>query len=158
MLEWFTNTFWGQIITTAGVSMIPVLELRGGIPFGVALGLNPWAAFCASVVGNMIPVPFIIFFIEYIFKWLKRFERTRGTIEKLESRAHIKGRMVQKYSVIGLCLLVAIPLPGTGAWTGALVAALLQLPPKKAIPTIFLGVLIAGMLILGITYGFTVVF
>ena len=158
MIEWLMGTFWGRIIATVGVSMIPVLELRMGIPFGVALGLNHWVAFCASVVGNMIPVPFILFFIEWIFKWLKRFDRTRGTIEKLEKHANNKGDMVRKYSAIGLFLLVAVPLPGTGAWTGALVAALLQLPPKKSMPIIFLGVLVAGMLILGITYGFTVVF
>lgn len=99
----------------------------------------------------MIPVPFIILFIERIFKWLRKSEKIGKFIDKLEAKAHAKGRLVEKYKVLGLCLLVAIPLPGTGAWTGALVAALLDIPMKKAIPTIVLGVVIAGLIVACVT-------
>ena len=151
MFTWLQTTLLGKIITTVLVAMIPVVELRGAIPVGVSLGLDYWVAFCAAVVGNMIPVPFIILFIERIFKWLRKSEKIGKLIDKLEAKAHAKGRLVEKYKVLGLCLLVAIPLPGTGAWTGALVAAILDIPLKKAIPTIVLGVVIAGLIVAFVT-------
>ena len=148
----FLQTHFGKMLTTAAVSMLPVVELRGGIPYGTALGLGPWDAFFAAVVGNMIPVPFILLLIRQIFDWLRR-GRFGSAILRLEERAHLKGRMVRKYRLVGLCILVAIPLPGTGAWTGALVAALLNVRLRHALPAIFLGVIIAGVLILTLTYG-----
>ncbi|MEG0830565.1 MAG: small multi-drug export protein [Anaerovoracaceae bacterium] len=158
MITWFTTTFLGQILSTTAIAMVPVVELRGAIPYGVALGLSPWIAFIASVVGNMIPIPFIILFIRHLFEWLKSHGPFGDRIRRLEKKAHLKGRIVKKYRVIGLCLFVAIPLPGTGGWTGALIAALLDMRLRIAIPSIFVGILIAGMLVTGITYGFTSLF
>ena len=157
--ELLQGTVWGEMLVTLAVAMLPILELRGAIPFGVGLGLSPWQAMAAAVIGNMIPVPFIILFIRRIFAWLRRhFPRLDGTVTRLEDRAHLKGETVKKYKYLGLCIFVAIPLPGTGAWTGALIAAVLDMRLKQAVPAIFLGVAIAGILITGITYGFTVIF
>ncbi len=138
---------------TLGISMVPVLELRAGIPFGLGAGLSPAAAFMAAVIGNMIPVPFIILLIRRIFSWLRNHTRMGPLIDKLEQKGHLNGRLVQKYRLFGLILLVAIPLPGTGAWTGALAAAMLKIRLKSAVPAIFLGVLLAGAIVLGISLG-----
>ncbi|MBR5095473.1 MAG: small multi-drug export protein [Oscillospiraceae bacterium] len=134
--------------------MLPVGELRIGLPYGIALGLPFWVAFSAAVLGNTIPIPFIIIYIKRIFAWLrKHWPWLNGLIAKLESRAEGKGDKVEKYGTWGLLLLVAIPLPGTGAWTGSLVAALLDLKVQKATPVIFIGVCIAGAIMSVVTYG-----
>lgn len=151
------NTLTGKLITTFAISMVPVVELRGAIPYGVALGLNPLQAYIVSVLGNMVPVPLILLSIERIFKYLKSYEWWAPKIAWLENRAESKGDMVRKYRMIGLLILVAIPLPGTGAWTGALVAALMELRLRHAFPVIFAGVLIAGALVLAITGGVSVI-
>lgn len=154
LMQWLTGTDIGRILFTALVSMIPVVELRGGIPFGAGLGLSLRAAFIASVAGNMIPVPFIIVYIRSIFRWMRaRSTRLDKLASRLEQRAHLKGRLVKKYRLIGLCILVAIPLPGTGAWTGALAAAFLDLRLRTALPAIFIGVLLAGFAVTAITFG-----
>ena len=114
------------------ISMVPVLELRGAIPVGVAGGLPPLAAMCIAMAGNLIPIPFLILFTRRVFNWLKTKGRLAAMVEKLEARAAEKSQLVLKYAWIGLCILVAIPLPGTGAWTGALVAAVLDMRLKKA--------------------------
>lgn len=154
LMQWLTDTMAGEFTLTVLVSMIPVVELRGGIPFGVATGLPVWAAFIAAVIGNLIPVPFIIVYIRRIFQWMRRrMPRLNSLVDKLERKAHLKGQKVSKYKYLGLMLFVAIPLPGTGAWTGSLAAAFLDMPLRKAIPSVVLGVLIAGMAISILTYG-----
>ena len=159
LIEWMTDTQAGALLSTILVSMVPVLELRFGIPWGVAMGLPHWAAFLAAVVGNMIPIPFIIVYIRRIFKWMRRhMPRLDRLVDRLEARAHLKGRTVSKYKYLGLMIFVAIPLPGTGGWTGALIAAFLDMRLRSALPFIFGGVLIAGFLITGLTYGFTSIF
>lgn len=142
-----------EMLTTFFISMVPVIELRGAIPVGIAAGLSPAVAYMVSVLGNLVPVPFILLLIRRIFDWLRHTKRFGPLIEKLERRAHLKGRVVTKYRVPGLILLVGIPLPGTGAWTGALVAALLDIRLRTSIPAIFVGLLIAGALTLGVTMG-----
>ena len=154
MITWLTSTTLGKLIATFFISMVPVIELRGGLPYGITLGLDYPLALTAAVLGNMVPVPFIIVYIRHIFTWLrKRSKWWDEKIARLEKRAHLKGRVVRKYSTIGLCILVAIPLPGTGAWTGALVAAVLDMRLKKAIPAIFLGVCIAAAIMTMVTFG-----
>ena len=140
-------------ILTLGMAMVPVIELRGAIPFGLAQGLRPWDAYLLSVLGNMIPIPFIILLLRRIFDVLSRIPRVGGLVESLERKAHLKGRIIGKYRIFGLILLVAIPLPGTGAWTGALVAAILEIRLQNALPAIFVGVLIAGGIVLGASCG-----
>ena len=103
---------------------------------------------------NLLPVPFFILYIRRIFLWLRwRSRRLDGLVTRLETKAHLKGRMVTRYKYLGLCILVAIPLPGTGAWTGALVAAFLDMRLRSAVPAIFLGVVIAGILVSLVTGG-----
>ncbi len=140
-------TYLGKLCLTFLISMLPVVELRGGIPFGIAAGLDPWVAFAVCVAGNMLPVPFILLFIRRILAWMKKRPKLGRLAEKIESRAQRKSAGVQKSELVGLCLFVAVPLPGTGAWTGALIAALMQMRLKRALPTIFVGVLIAGILL-----------
>ena len=152
-MTWLTQQQGGEIVFTMLVSMLPVIELRGGIPFGVALGLNPWVAFAASIVGNILPLPFILVYIRRIFLWMRRhMPRLNALVDKLEQKAHIKGRKVTKYKDLGLMIFVAIPLPGTGGWTGALVAAFLNMPLRKAMPALVGGVFIAGFLVTFLTY------
>ena len=156
LLQWLTGTRVGEFTFTVLVSMLPVVELRGGIPFGVAAGLPVWAAFIAAVIGNLIPVPFIIVYIRRIFKWMrKRFPRLNSLVDALERKAHLKGEKVTKYKYLGLIVLVAIPLPGTGAWTGSLAAAFLDMPLRRAVPSIIAGVLLAGLAIGLLAHGFT---
>lgn len=138
-----------KAILTFLISMVPVVELRGAIPYALAgdTVLSPWLACILSVLGNMLPVPFILLFIRKIFSWMKKYEKLGKLVTKLENRAAKKSSTVYKYELAGLCLLVAIPLPGTGAWTGALVAALMDMQMKRALPTIFIGVVIAGIIV-----------
>ncbi|WP_040658617.1 COG2426 family protein [Oscillibacter ruminantium] len=154
MIFSFTATSVGKFLCTFLISMAPIIELRGGLPYGIAQGLDYPLALMAAILGNMVPVPFIIVYIRHIFAWLrKRSSWWDEKIARLEKKAHLKGRIVHKYSAIGLCILVAIPLPGTGAWTGALVAALLDMRLKNAIPSIFLGVCIAAGIMTAVTTG-----
>ena len=147
------NTFAGKILITFLMSMVPIIELRGALPSGVAMGLSPWTAFAVSVIGNMVPVPFIILFIRRIFEWMKRFDAFRSIAERLEAKAQKHEDKIVKYEALGLFLLVALPLPGTGAWTGSLVAAIFDLRLRSAVPVIFAGVVTAGLIVLFITYG-----
>lgn len=159
MITWLTSTTLGKLIATFFISMAPIIELRGGLPYGIALGLDYPVALAAAVLGNMVPVPFIVVYIRHVFTWLrKRSKWWDEKITRLEKKAHLKGRVVRKYSTIGLCILVAIPLPGTGAWTGALVAAVLDMRLKKAIPAIFLGVCIAAAIMTMVTFGLIHIF
>lgn len=154
ILQWLTSTFGGELCFTMLVSMIPVVELRGGIPFGVARGLPVWGAYLAAVVGNVLPAPFIIIYIQRIFLWMRRkMPELNHLLDRLERKAHLKGQRVSKYKYLGLLIFVAIPLPGTGAWTGALAAAFLNMPLRRALPSIFAGVVIAGAIISVLTYG-----
>jgi len=146
IFQWLTTNFFGQILSTAAVAMVPVIELRGAIPIGTAMGLEYWVAFIAAVIGNMIPVPFIMLFIKQIFAWMRKSNTFGKLVDKLEARAYRKSETVRKSEILGLLVFVAIPLPGTGAWTGALIAALLDMRIKKAFPTITLGVIIAGII------------
>ena len=142
-----------KIAATVFVSMAPVVELRGGIPFGTALGLAPNAAMIAAVIGNLIPVPFIILFIRRIF------QRMLGRVaEYFEAKAEVRSEKVTRYRKFGLCIFVAVPLPGTGAWMGALIAALLGMKLGDSLAAIAAGVIIAGILVTGLTYGFVSLF
>ena len=154
--QWLTENPAGELFYTFLIAMLPVVELRGAIPVGVGmLGRSALpSVYLAAVLGNMLSVPFIIVYIRRIFQWLRRrSRRLDGLVTRLETKAHLKGRMVTRYKYLGLCILVAIPLPGTGAWTGALVAAFLDMRLRSAVPAIFLGVVIAGILVSLVTGG-----
>ncbi len=153
LLTWLQTTNVGEFIFTLLVSMIPVVELRGGIPFGVALGLPYAEAFIAAVIGNILPAPFIVVYIRRILQWMRqRLPRFNGFVTWLEKKAHLGGEKVNKYKYLGLTLFVGIPLPGTGAWTGSLAAAFLDMPLRKAMPSIIAGVILAGCIMTGLTH------
>ena len=153
LFDFLTDTTFGKCVFTMLVSMLPIIELRGGLPFGVALGLPYYLAFPVAVIGNLIPAPFIIVYIRRIFMLMRKYmPRLNSMVDKLEAKAHLKGEQVLKYETIGLWLFVAIPLPGTGAWTGCLAAAFLGMRLKKALPAVILGVLTAGTIMLALTH------
>ena len=148
------NTYWGKILSTFLVSMVPVIELRGAIPFATAQGLGVRTAIAASVLGNMVPVPFIIIFIRKIFDWLRtKSEKLDRLVRHFEENADKHAATVNRYRFWGLFVLVAIPLPGTGAWTGALVAAMLDMRLKSAVPSILMGVIAAAVIVALLSYG-----
>jgi uncharacterized membrane protein len=134
------------------VSMMPILELRGGLIAAAILDVNWFIAFPICVIGNMLFIPFILLFIKKVFKFLKRFEKIGKWITKLENRAHNKSKTIEKNKMIGLFSFVAIPLPGTGAWTGALIADVLGVRIKHSLPIITVGVITAGLIISFISY------
>ena len=141
-------------IITFLMAMVPVVELRGAIPYGVVAGLSVHTAFILAVIGNLIPIPFLVVFTRKVFEWLRtKSEGLDRMVCRLEAKADKNKEIVEKYEFFGLMLLVAIPLPGTGAWTGALVAAMLDMRLKRAMPAIIVGVLVAGVIVTTLTYG-----
>lgn len=141
-------------------SMIPIIELRGAIPMGAAFGLPIWKTYLLSIAGNMVPVPFILLFIKKIIQWMnnskvKFFNKIGGFLIR---KAEKNREKIEKYSFWGVCLFVAIPLPATGAWTGSLVAAVIDMKFWKAMLSAFVGVLIAGIIMTLISYGVASVF
>ena len=141
-------------LTVFLLSMGPILELRASIVYGASVGL-PWVpTYLVSIVGNMIPVPFILLFIRRIIQWMYTTKHFHRIAEWLEKKADSHSDRVKEYASLGLVLLVAIPLPGTGAWTAALVAALFDIRMKYALPAIFVGILLAGIIVSGVAYGF----
>lgn len=151
------GTVWENVLMTFLVSMVPVIELRGAIPAAVLAGLDIRVALITAIIGNLVPVPFIIIFIRKIFKWLQaKSQRLGNMVRRMEAKADAKKAQVLKYEFWGLMILVAIPLPGTGAWTGALVAAMLDMQLKRAFPAIAAGVVTAGLIVTIATYGVSV--
>lgn len=135
------------------VSMLPIVELRGGLIAASILNVEFIKAFIICFIGNIIPVPFILLLIESIFKLLKKWNPTKKIVEKLESKSLSKKEQIDKYGYLGLLLFVGVPLPGTGAWTGSLLAVLLNMNKKKSFIFISLGVLMAGIIMSIISYG-----
>ncbi len=153
MIE-FWGTTAGSILMTLLISMVPVLELRAAIPAGVIAGLDIPVVVAVAIIGNLIPIPFIIVFIRKIFKWMQtKSEKLAALVKRLEDKADRKKDKVLKYEFWGLMFFVAIPLPGTGAWTGALIAAMLDMQLKRAFPAIAAGVVIAAVIVTVATYG-----
>ncbi len=135
------------------ISMIPIVELRGALLVaGPILGVPVVEAIPLSIIGNIVPVPFILLLITPIFTWMKGTKKLKPLVEKLEARAMSKKDQIEKYEFWGLVLFVGIPLPGTGAWTGSLIAALLGIKFKKAFPAIMLGICMATVIMWFVSY------
>lgn len=149
----FFETCAQELFLTFTTAMIPVVELRGAIPLGIAAGLPPALACIAAILGNLVPAPLIILLVRRIFDWLRDTRLFGPKIVWLERRAHLKGRLVRRYRLLGLVILVGIPLPGTGAWTGSLVAAMLNIRMRHALPAILLGLIAAGLITTAVTLG-----
>ena len=135
------------------LAMMPIVELRAALPWAIARGLDPWFSYLLCVLFNILPVPFILLFLNKILAWMETTRRFSGIAKWLKERAHKKSETYYKYEMLGLFILVASPLPGTGAWTGSLVAAVMGLRMKRAIPPIFLGVAAAGIIMLTLSLG-----
>ncbi len=151
-LQFFGETIPAEL-TVFVISLMPILELRGGLIAARLLEMNVWSAFFFCFVGNMLPMPFILLFIRKIFDWMRKWKHTAKIVTKMEAKAEKHRGTIEKYGFWGLLVLVAVPLPGTGGWTGALVAALMDIRLRRAIPAITLGVLIAGLIVGGISFG-----
>jgi uncharacterized membrane protein len=145
-------------LTVLLTAALPIIELRGAIPVGISLGLSPIHATLISLVGSMIPVPFILFSIRPIFNYLKTTKIFKKLVHKLTDKSMSKSGKIQKYGAWGLLVFVAIPLPGTGVWSGSLAAALLDMRFKWAFPAILVGNLIAAVIIMGLSNGVVNVF
>jgi len=156
MFDWLQQILGGLGAEPAVLimSMLPVIELRGAIPAGIALGLSPLHSAILGFVGSTIPVPFILFGIRPVFSYLRKTKLFKGLVDRLTNRSlNNHGHKVQKYGSLGLVILVAIPLPGTGVWSGSLIAALLDVRLKWAFPAILIGNLIAAVLIMLLSNG-----
>ena len=161
LTQWFQGLFSedvaGELIAFLA-SLLPIIECRGGMIIAKYFGIPFIRAFLLCYVGNMIPVPFILLFIRKIFEFMKKHNILTKFIEFLEGKTARNQEKVMRYKQWGLLLFVAIPLPGTGAWTGSLFAALLDIDFKKALPIVALGVLIADLIMSVLTYGAGAVF
>lgn len=155
LVEWFTANL-SPYISEYGVifiiSLLPILEVRGGLLAAVLLKVPELQAIPLCVIGNILPIPFILLFIRQVFKWMKKAKIFRGLIEKLEKRAMGKSDSIRKYEFWGLLLFVGIPLPGTGAWTGALIASLLEMDIKKSSLAILCGIALATVIMYVFSY------
>lgn len=134
------------------VSMLPILELRGSILAAGFLKMEFLSTFTIAVIGNMLPIPFVLLFLNKIFDWMKK-TRLRKAALWLENKAMKKSDQIRRYGKFGLFLFVAVPLPGTGAWTGSMIAALLRMRTRDALPWIFLGVVTAGLVMSLLAFG-----
>lgn len=152
---WFAGVFSGlpEELIVFFVSMLPIVELRGGLILAPIFGMDIVKAVLICLAGNIVPIPIILLFVTKIFAWLKTTKLLKGITEKLEKKAMGKSEKIQKYEFWGLVLFVGIPLPGTGAWTGSLIAAILGIKFKKAFPAILLGLLLATVIMCLLTYG-----
>lgn len=155
LINWFTNTlsFMPKEVVVFIISMVPILELRGGLLAASWLGIGMFKAIAICILGNLVPIPFIIFFIKPIFNWMKKTKLLRPMVEKLEKKSMAKSNDIKKYEFWGLAIFVGIPLPGTGAWTGALIAALIEMDIKKAFASIAVGLVMATIIMSAISYG-----
>ncbi|MBD8961248.1 MAG: small multi-drug export protein [Ruminococcaceae bacterium] len=140
-------------LTVFIISVLPVLELRGGLIAAKLLDMSIIRAFIVCYLGNMLPIPFILLFLRKIFDLMRKSKKLGKIVGKLEHKAEKHRKTIDKYGAWGLLVLVAIPLPGTGGWTGALVAEIMDIKFKKALPIIALGVLIAGFIVGALFYG-----
>lgn len=157
LVQWFSENLSQYISPEAVIfiiSMIPILELRGGLLAASLLKISAVKAIPICIIGNIIPIPFILLFIRQIFKWLKKTNLFRGVVEALENRAMKKSDNIKKYEFWGLMLFVGIPLPGTGAWTGSLIASLLNIDIKKASLAILCGIALATVIMYVVSYVF----
>ena len=157
LVQWFTDNLSQHIsreMIIFIISMIPILELRGGLLAASLLKVSAAKAIPICIIGNIIPIPFILLFIKQIFKLLKKTRIFHGLIVRMENRAMGKSDQIKRYEFLGLLLFVGIPLPGTGAWTGTLAASFLKMDFKSSVLAAMCGVLLAGVIMMTLSAGF----
>lgn len=148
-----TSLKYGKELIIFIISLMPILELRGGLIAAALLGLKGLPSFIICFIGNIIPIPFILWFITPLFNKMKKTKLFSGLVNKMERKAMSKKEQIERLQYLGLMLFVGIPLPGTGAWTGCLIAALLDMDKKKAMGAAILGVIMAGIIMMLLSYG-----
>lgn len=134
------------------IAALPLIELRGAIPIGVSMGLSPIHAAILGVIGSLIPLPFLLFFLKPVFIWLRKTKLFKGFVDRTVKRTLKKSGNIEKYRIIGLILFVGIPLPGTGVWTGSLAAILFNIRIKHAFAAIVVGNILAGIIMFTFSY------
>lgn len=153
MFNGLTSLPHGKELIVFIISLMPILELRGGLIAAALLGLDVVPAFIICLIGNLLPLPFILWFITPIFNWLKKTKLLSGFVNKIENKALAKKDKIEKAEFWGLLFFVGIPLPGTGGWTGSLIASLIGMDKKKAMLAATLGVLLAGVIVGTFSFG-----
>ncbi len=157
LVNWFLHSGLGHLVSREAlvfiISLFPILELRGGILAASLLDVEMWRGIIISAIGNFIPIPFILFFIKKIFAAMRKTRFLRPLVERMERRAMRRKGQIEKYEFIGLVLFVGIPLPMTGAWTGSLIVALLDMDIKRAIVAELIGIAMAAFIMTVISYG-----
>ena len=153
LFDGLTSLKYGKELIVFIISLMPILELRGGLIAAALLGLNVVPAFIICLIGNLLPIPFILWLITPIFNWLKKTKHLSKLVDKIEKKALKKKDKIEKAEVFGLWFFVGVPLPGTGGWTGSLIAALIDMDKKKALCAITLGVILAGLIVGSLSFG-----
>ena len=160
IVGWIVGLFGGLLALPFGkelmvfiISLMPILELRGGLIAAALLGLNPIESYIISIIGNIIPVPFILWFINSILNWMRNSKRFKKIAKWLDKKVQKHKGQIEKYGFWGLVLFVGIPLPGTGAWTGCLIASVLEMDRKKSFFAAMIGIFIASIIMMLISFG-----
>ena len=160
IVNWIIGVFgglsaikYGKEILVFIISLMPILELRGGLLAASLLGLKPLPSYIITMVGNLIPVPFILWFIDKILKWMRNSKHFNGVANWLDKKVEKHKSEIEKYGFLGLILFVGIPLPGTGAWTGSLIASVLEMDKKKSFIAVVIGVVMASIIMMLISFG-----
>ena len=151
LVNWFDGL--GKEVIVFIISMLPILELRGGLLAASILNLDFIPGFIISILGNILPIPIVLLFLDKILRWLEKYKVTKNFVKKLENKILSKKKQIEKYGYIGLILFVGIPLPGTGAWTGSALAVLLNMDKKKSFVYIILGIILASIIMSILSYG-----
>ncbi|MDD3453079.1 MAG: small multi-drug export protein [Bacilli bacterium] len=155
IVELFINIFGGlgKEVTVFIISLMPILELRGGLLAAALLDLNPVTSYIISIIGNLLPVPFILWFMSSILKWMRNSKSLNKVALFLDKKVNAKKENIEKYGFWGLIIFVGIPLPGTGAWTGCLIASVLEMDRKKAFLATTIGVIMASIIMMILSFG-----
>ncbi len=153
LFEGFTSIPFGKELVVFIISLMPILELRGGLIAAALLDLNPITSYIVSIIGNILPVPFILWFINSILEWMRKSKKLSKIAKWLDSKVEKNKESIEKYGFWGLVLFVGIPLPGTGAWTGCLVAAVLEMDRKKSFLAAAIGIVIASIIMMVLSFG-----
>lgn len=148
-----TGSLLGKYVLLFVISLMPILELRGGLIAASLMDLPAWTSFTVCLIANILIIPFVLFLMESILNWLSRFKKIGRAISWWKKKALSKKGIIEKYGYLGVCLFVAVPLPGSGAWTGCLISVLLGLDKKKSFLAALIGVLIAGIIMMIFSYG-----
>lgn len=150
---WLTTMALGKEILVFIISLLPILELRGGLLAAALIGLDPVPSYIISIIGNILPVPFILLLINKILDWMRKSKKFKKVAKWLDEKVEKHKGQIEKYGYLGIVLFVGIPLPGTGAWTGSLIASVLEMDKKKTFFAVLAGVFIASIIMMVISFG-----